>query len=105
MKRRDIKSCSGCGRSVAHSNGIEFYTLEIDRHLLNYDGIREIHGLETMLGQASPLADVLGTDTDIAEPFPDSRLSIWLCGECFYATQACHWYFSEMERTDQTAEA
>lgn len=66
MKRSDFTPCLICGKGVAHTGVPIFYRVKVETMGLNIAAVEREHGLEVMLGQAAPLADVFGPNESLA---------------------------------------
>lgn len=66
MKASELKPCTSCGKGMMHDDNPIFYKITMETMGIDIQAVREIHGLEMMLGKAAPLASVLGTNPDIA---------------------------------------
>lgn len=80
FKQDEIQKCQGCGKGLGHNNDLDFYRLKVERFMLNHQVIRKQAGLEMMLGEAAPLARIMGSDPDIANGFGEHTFLI--CGSC-----------------------
>jgi hypothetical protein len=76
LKSKDITPCKCCGKGLA-KGGPAVYRVRLDQYILDPNGIERAHGEQAMMG---PLAQVLGTDPDIAVHV--SGGAIMVCGEC-----------------------
>jgi len=86
MKQRDLKKCSACDKGVAHENIPIFYVFRMDTMGLDAKAIQRQHGLEMSMGEAAPLAQILGPDPVIAKEV-DTK-DIVLCHSCMMACNA-----------------
>lgn len=80
MKQRDLKKCSSCGKGVMHEGIPIFYVFRMDTMGVDGNAVRQQHGMEMMMGAAAPLAQVMGTDPDIATEIDTKE--IVLCHSC-----------------------
>lgn len=80
LKHKDFKPCMGCGKGVAHANGLTFYRVKIDRFILDARKIQRAHGLEMMMGGNAMLANIMGPNADLAKQI--SSHQFLLCDDC-----------------------
>lgn len=50
MKPNDLKPCAGCGKGLMHAGDICFYEVALTQHLVDMDAVRQLAGLEMMMG-------------------------------------------------------
>lgn len=81
MKQRDLEKCRLCGRGMMHRNDIVFYRIKLDTMGIQADAVRQMHGMEMMMGAAAPLAQIMGPDPDIAKPVVESPAFL-ICMPC-----------------------
>ncbi len=80
MKREDFTPCVVCGDLMGKANGLLFYRLTIQRMAFDHQSIRQISGLEMVLG-SSALASVFAPSTEVAKPFGDP-VTVLICDDC-----------------------
>lgn len=80
MKAAELQACAICGKGVMHSGVPLFYRVRIEHMGIDANAVRQVHGLETMLGNAA-LARVMGPDPDIATPIVDPH-TVLVCQPC-----------------------
>ncbi len=80
MKLRDIKKCDECGKGVLHTGVPLFWRVRVERFGIDMREVRQLHGLEMMLGSPS-LADVFSPERDAVRPVMDA-VELTLCEEC-----------------------
>jgi hypothetical protein len=81
FKQSDIQPCAICRKGLAASGLPLFYRLRVERFGLDARAIQRQHGLEMMMGAASPLAAVMGPNEDMAKPLMEPR-TILICETC-----------------------
>ncbi|KKL97464.1 hypothetical protein LCGC14_1834170, partial [marine sediment metagenome] len=67
LKQKDLQPCALCGNGVMHNNNITFYRISIEHLVIDTSAVSRQHGMEMMMGQVAPLAQVMGPDEDIAK--------------------------------------
>lgn len=77
----ELQSCAICKKGIGHSGAIEFYEVTVRQVVVDFKSVRQIAGLELMLGEAAPLAAIMGPTSRIGFRLPAKR-SI-LCHDCF----------------------
>ncbi len=80
MKQTELTKCIICDKGVAHDRSPMFFTMRIERYVLNLRAIQEQHGLEQMLGNPT-LANVMGPDRNIATRIERKKAKI-VCLAC-----------------------
>lgn len=80
MKRKDVQKCILCNKGMLHSSMPMFYTIKINRMVLDLGAIEQTAGLEQYLG-STKLAEVMGPNLDIAECLSEGR-EVWVCANC-----------------------
>ncbi len=81
MKAADLKPCAICGKGVMHSGVPLFYRVKVEHMGIDASAVRQVHGLETMLGSVA-LARVMGPDPDIAKPIIEDQPAVLVCQPC-----------------------
>lgn len=81
MKQNEFKPCASCGEGIMHAADITFFKLNVQYMIVDIDAVKRQHGLEMMMGGASPIAQVLGPNEDIAVPAGDPE-EILICLQC-----------------------
>lgn len=64
-----------------HSKDITFYRVFIEHVVIDIPAVTRQHGMEMMMDQAAPLAQVLGPDEDMAKVVSNSG-PILICQSC-----------------------
>ncbi len=80
MKQGDLKPCNACGKGVMHEGIPIFYSFRMDTMGVDANAVRQQHGMEMMMGDLAPLAQVMGPDPVIAAEV-DTK-DIVLCHSC-----------------------
>lgn len=81
LKPRDLKPCGLCGKGLMHAHAVVFYKVTVQQFVIDMNAVRELAGMELMLGKAAPLAEILGSVNEIAfAPVPASAMLV--CLEC-----------------------
>jgi hypothetical protein len=82
VKSADLKPCAICGKGVMHSGVPIFYRVKLEAMGIDAGAVRQVHGLETMLGNVV-LARVMGPDPDIAKRLdPSEPRPVLVCQPC-----------------------
>ena len=81
--RKELQPCAVCKHGMAHNRQVEFYEVILTQVLLDYNSIRQIAGLEMMLGAAAPLASILGPTTQVGIRVPEPK-RVLVCHECMF---------------------
>lgn len=76
----EIKPCAFCGQGIAHTGSPIFYEFEIRQCVLDPNNIRQIHGLETMMGNAA-IARVFAPTSTVAHRLGGKRRQL-VCMDC-----------------------
>ena len=77
--RTELLPCAFCKRGVAHDGNVVFYEIVTGQCLLDFESIRQQHGLELVIG-APALAAALAPSTNVAHRLPASRKLV--CSQC-----------------------
>lgn len=85
LKERDLRKCAkcgGCGKPLGQCEppSPQFHIVTIQTHVMDFAAISRQTGLALMLGGNAALAEVMGADEDMTEPFGDVTFS--LCSGC-----------------------
>ena len=81
MKQNEIENCANCGKGLMHNNQIHFYRMNIEQLIFDMGAISRAHGMELMMGNAAPLAQIMGPNDDIAKPLSKPK-TVLLCACC-----------------------
>ena len=81
LKQKDLQPCVLCSKGVMHDNNITFYRIFIEHFVIDTSAVSRQHGMEMMMGQAAPLAQVMGPDEDMAKVVSHSN-PILICQSC-----------------------
>lgn len=81
LKHRDLKPCIYCGLGMMHGGGIAFYRVKIERCIVDVREVKRAAGLEMMMGGHALLANVMGSDADLAKIMPHAT-EVLVCDEC-----------------------
>lgn len=79
MKQGEFKKCAQCDKGMA-GQGVFFYRIKIEQMILDFNAIKRAHGFELMMGDAAPLAQVLGSDEDLAVSL--GAYEVLVCANC-----------------------
>jgi hypothetical protein len=82
MKEKELRervTCSGCGDKFT-KNGPVFYTVRVERYMLDNGAINRQQGLAMMMGGNGLLASVMGPDENMAHKIGEWDLTF--CSEC-----------------------
>ena len=83
MKEKELRensTCNICGKKIGHTGIPLFWRVTIQRYGLKLDAIQRQTGLAMMLGGNGILAQVMGTDEDMAEKMSEKKITI--CESC-----------------------
>lgn len=75
MKEREFQNCCQCGKSMFE--GIFFYRVKVEQHIVNADAVRRRVGLGMQIGA---LAAAMGPDEDLA--IGTGEKTVLFCGDC-----------------------
>jgi hypothetical protein len=78
---RQICVCSSCGKGVMHTQLPLFWTVTVNRYGIKTDAVRRQSGLEMMMGDCAPLAQIMGPDEDMADKIME-EVNLTFCEEC-----------------------
>lgn len=81
MKQSDIKKCAICDLGMMHSGAPLFYIMTIQHYMMDLGAVQRQHGLEMFMGEAAPLAQIMGPNEDLAKPL-SKEIKIWVCQDC-----------------------
>lgn len=81
FKQSDLRACAVCTRGMMHAGLPLFYRLRVERFGIDMRAVQRQHGLEMMMGQAAPLAAVMGPNDDIARVLDGPR-DLLICETC-----------------------
>ena len=86
MKRSELKKCACCNQGVANGNNLMFYKVDISHMIINLKAVNEISSMESFFEANVALANVMGTNPDIAKAVGTWKLLI--CQNCFIGSPA-----------------
>jgi len=76
----DVLKCALCREGMAHNNQLTFYEVEIRQCVLDLDNLKQMHGMEMMMGSPA-IARALSPTTTVAHRIgPKTRKLV--CQEC-----------------------
>ena len=81
MKHAEIKKCIFCKKGMMHNQIPTFYTVKLQRHMLDLSACQRQNGLEQMLGGHALLASVMGPNEDLSKPL-GNEFDVWICEDC-----------------------
>lgn len=81
MKQTDIKKCAICKEGMMKCGIPTFYTVTIQRHMIDLAACQRQTGLEMQLGGHAQLANIMGPDDDISKPV-SKKADVWICQDC-----------------------
>ena len=76
---RKRSTCGLCGEKIGKAGTPMFYTVKVQRHILDLRAIQRQSGLAMMLG-AAPLARIMGPDEEMTKELPSFEFTV--CGNC-----------------------
>lgn len=87
MKERELRhhaQCDSCGKKIL-SKGIPlFYVVTVERYAVDMKALQRQAGVEMMLNNNVPLAQVMGPNEDLAERI-SGPVKLTICeGDCAY---------------------
>lgn len=74
------EGCAVCGKGIFNNNAIQLLEVDVTVQMVSLEAIKKQTGLEMMMGDAAPLAQVMGLNEDMAKPA--YKLSFLMCQEC-----------------------
>ncbi len=83
MKEDELRAnavCSICKNKIGQAMLPSFWTLDVERHMLNLDALERQQGLTMMLGGHAGLAGALGPNEDMTRSVLKKHLSV--CERC-----------------------
>ncbi len=81
FKQSELEACLLCDKGMAHSQDLDFYRVTLERFMIDYGAVQRQAGLETSMGAAAGLAQIMGPDEDLAK-LPSPQPSFLVCGKC-----------------------
>ena len=81
MKQTELQKCIVCNKGVMHTGLPLFYKVTFSRMGIDMGAVQRQSGLEQMLGGNAVLANVMGTNEDIASPI-HGESTVLICEEC-----------------------
>ena len=81
LKQRDLEPCILCDKGVMHAGDPVVYRISIQQFVFNVRAIQRQHGLEMSMGDAAPLAQIMGPNDDLAKA-TGKPLTGLLCAPC-----------------------
>ncbi len=82
LKQDEIEKCALCGKGMMHSGHPLFYRVKLTTYCVDSKSIKRQHGLEMSMGEAAPLARIMGPNEDMATPTGDED-DFLVCADCF----------------------
>ena len=76
----NLGACCRCHKKLAQTASPMFFTLKVERWMLDIMAVQRQIGLEMQIG---PLAGVMGPDEDLAEKIGESK-TMMICIECSF---------------------
>jgi hypothetical protein len=77
---RKRSTCGLCGKKIGEAGTPMFYTVKVERHIVDLQAVQRQTGLAMMLGGAAPLARVMGPDEEMTKSLPSFEFTV--CGGC-----------------------
>lgn len=87
MKPEDLRPCALCRKGVMHTGLPLCYRVTVDRIGFDQQAIRQLAGLETMLGSVA-LARVMSPVSEVGKAI--SRRELLVCEECSTDSKHAH---------------
>lgn len=84
MKEQELRkhaTCSLCQKKIGHTGVPLFWVVRIERFGLKLSAIQRQDGLAAMLGGSARLAQVMGTDAEMAVSV-SSPMTLTVCEDC-----------------------
>lgn len=78
---RDLQKCVHCGKGMMHAGAIHFYEVTVTQCVVDLESVRQLDGLERMMGAAAPLAHVFAPSTRAAIRVGEGTRT-FVCSEC-----------------------
>lgn len=79
MKQSDFKKCHICEEGMMHNNHPFFYKITVEQYVIDIAAVKRQAGLEMSMGEAAPLASVMGPNEDLAKGL--NKTEILVCGD------------------------
>ncbi len=87
MKEKELReraTCDVCGQKVLSKGLPLFYVVTVERYSVDLKALQRQAGLEMMLGNNVPIAQVMGPNEDMAERIGE-QVKLSVCeGDCAY---------------------
>lgn len=77
---RVVAKCRICGKPIGHTGLPLFWRVRVRRYGIKIDAIKRQDGLAAFLGGHTVLAQVMGTNEDMADQI--SEIEVTLCETC-----------------------
>lgn len=77
----ELQKCVHCGRGMMHAGAIHFYEVTVVQCIVDVNSVRQLDGLERMMGAAAPLASVFAPSTRAAVRVGEGTKKL-VCSEC-----------------------
>lgn len=74
-------NCSLCGKKIGHTGLPLFWRVSIERFGIDLRAVQRQAGLEAMLGGNAHIAQVMGSNDDMAAPMMD-KVTLSVCEAC-----------------------
>lgn len=84
MKERELRAvakCHLCDKPFGHTGLPLFWRVQVTRYGVDAKAVRQQDGLTAMLGGNAGLAQIMGTDADMAKPLANPT-TITVCENC-----------------------
>lgn len=78
----EIQKCMVCGKGMMATGAIHFYEFSVSQCIVDMENVRQLHGMEVMMGAAAPLARVLAPTTTVAYKLPPVKK--FVCQGCMF---------------------
>jgi len=83
MRERELRkraTCGLCGNKIGAAGTPMFYTVKVERHILDLRAIQRQSGLAMMFGGAAPLAEIMGPNEEMTKELPSFEFTV--CANC-----------------------
>jgi hypothetical protein len=91
MKEQELREsaiCGFCQKKIGQASRPIFYRVRLERYMLNPGAIERQMGLTALLGGSALLAQVMGTDEDMATSIMEPEL-FTVCDDCSIEKRYC----------------
>jgi len=81
LKQNDLEKCCLCDKGLMHNGDPVCYRISMQQFVFDTRAIQEMTGMEMMMGEAAPLAQIMGPNRDMAKA-ASAPMTGLLCAPC-----------------------